>query len=245
MQPCTLNDDIALRIVRFLKLDTILSLSKVGAPIPASHDWTLKVWITTQTCQSFYRLSLSSLSFWINAVDAHQFPAPISTIRDHYRPEEVRYMARVICCYQDKIRGGRQQNGSNRAQDNTGIGLSSTTRIKFRQEGLVRMGSKGREGLLGVSSAFVQGHTADSLPWLVSVKEKIIRCDSIDEEYVTGIEWEADGLVDWFWKYDIMIERDGEEGTGRPKEYLIITFLTNGSATIIHGGAGPPGGYQE
>lgn len=178
-------------------------------------------------------------------MDAHQFPVPISTIRDNYRPEEVRYMARVICCYQDKIRGRGRRKWPNQALENTGIGLSSTTRIKFRQEGLVRMASKGREGLLGVSSALVQGHTADSLPWLISVKEKTIRCDSIDEEYVTGIEWEADGLVDWFWKYDILTERGGGEGSGRLKEYAIITFLTNGSVTIIHGGTGPPGGYQE
>lgn len=154
-------------------------------------------------------------------------------------------MVRVVCCYQDKIRGVRQKKGFIRAQGNAGIGLSSTIRIKFRQEGLVRMASKGREGLLGVSSALVQGHTADSLPWLISVKEKTIRCDSIDEEYVTGIEWEADGLVDWFWKYDILTERDGEEGSGKLKEYVIITFLTNGSVTIIQGGTGPPGGYQE
>jgi hypothetical protein len=93
----------------------------------------------------------------------------------------------------------------------------------------VRMSSKGREGLLGVSSAMVQGHTADSLPWLISVKGKTIRCDSIDEEYVTGVEWEADGLVDWFWKYDILTERDGGEGSGRLKEYVTVTFLTNGS----------------
>lgn len=155
-------------------------------------------------------------------------------------------MVRVICCYRDKIDGGRQKRGSNRVQESKGIGLCSTTRIKFRQEGLVRMASKGREGLLGVSSALVQGNTADSLPWLISVKEKIIRCDSIDEEYVTGIEWEADGFVDWFWRYDILAERDGEEGGGRLKEYVVITFLTNGSVTIIHGGGtGPPGGHQE
>jgi hypothetical protein len=157
-------------------------------------------------------------------------------------------MARVICCYQDKIGGGRQKKRSILAQGNTGIGLSSTARIKFRQEGLARMASKGREGLLGVSSALVQGYTPDSLPWLISVKEKIIRCDSIDEEYVTGIEWEADGMVDWFWKYDILTERDGENGDGELKEYVTITFLTNGSVTIIQGfqgGTGPPGGYQE
>lgn len=180
----------------------------------------------------------------MNALDAHQFPVPTSTIRDHYRPEEVRYIVRVICCYQDKIRGSGMKM-FNLAQENAGIGLSSTTRIKFRQEGLVRMASKGREGLLGVSSALVQGYTADSLPWLISFKEKIIRCDSIDEEYVTGFEWEADGFVDWLWKYDILTERDVEDGGGRLKEYAIITFLTNGSVTIFQGGTGPPGGYQE
>lgn len=178
-------------------------------------------------------------------MDAHQFPAPIPTIRDHYRPEEVRYMARVICCYQEKIRGGGREKGSNRTLENTGIGLSSTTRIKFRQEGLARMASKGQEGLLGLSSALVQGHTADSLPWLISVKEKFIRCDSIDEEYVTGMEWEADGMVDWFWKYDILTERDGQEGSsGRLKEYAIITFLTNGSVAAARAATGLPAGHQ-
>lgn len=155
-------------------------------------------------------------------------------------------MARVISCYQDKIRGGRQKKRSILAQANTGIGLSSTTRIKFRQKGLARMASKGREGLLGVSSALVQGYTADSLPWLISVKEKVIRCDSMHEEYVTGVEWEANGWVDWFWRYDILTERDEEEGSGgRLKEYAVITFLTNGSVAILQGGAEPPGGYQE
>ena len=155
-------------------------------------------------------------------------------------------MARVICCYQDKIGGGRPKQRSTLARGNTGIGLSSTTRIKFRQEGLARMASNGREGVLGMSSALVQGYTADSLPWLISVKEKIIRCDSMDEEYVIGIEWEADGLIDWFWKYDILTERDEEERGGRLKEYVVIT-LTNGSrvSNILQGGTEPPGGYQE
>jgi hypothetical protein len=107
------------------------------------------------------------------------------------------------------------------------------------------MSSRGREALLGVSSALVQGYTADSLPWLISVKDKIIRCDSIDEEYVTGIEWEADGLVDWFWKYDIVTERDEKEGGGRLREYVIVTFLTNGSVSFLQNIPGHPGGYQE
>ena len=172
---------------------------------------------------------------------------PISSIRDHYRAEEVRYMVRVISCYQDKIRDGGRKRGLDlgKAPEKKGIELSSTTRIKFRQEGLVRMSSGGREALLGVSSALVQGYTADSLPWLISVKDKIIRCDSIDEEYVTGIEWEADGLVDWFWRYDILTERDGIDGNGRLREYVIVTFLTNGSVSFIQGIPGHPGGYQE
>ncbi|KAF9643606.1 hypothetical protein BDM02DRAFT_3191403 [Thelephora ganbajun] len=220
MQEYTLNDDITLKVVSHLDLSTILSLSR--------------------TCQRIYQLSLSSLSFWINAADAHQFPVPISAIRDHYEPEEVRYMARVISCYQYKIRGGGRTERSNR-----GVGLSSATRVKFRQEGLVRLSSKGQEGLLGVSSAMVQGYTADSLPWLISVKGKTIRCDSIDEEYITGVEWEADGLVDWFWRYDILTERD-REGSGRLREYVTVTFLTNGSYTnLLQSTAGPPGSYQE
>jgi len=166
-------------------------------------------------------------------VDAHQFPVPTSTIRDYYRPKEVRYMARVISCYQHKIRGGSQTKHSDQGRENRGVGLSSTTRIKFRQEGLVRLSSKGREGLLGVSSAMVQGYTAGSLAWLISVKDKTIRCDSIDEEYITGVEWEADGLVDWFWKYDILTERDRGEDSGRLREYVTVTFLTNGSVTSL------------
>ncbi|KAF9777866.1 hypothetical protein BJ322DRAFT_1094779 [Thelephora terrestris] len=225
MQRHVLNDDIILKIVCFLELGTVLSFSRAY--------------------QSIYRLSLSSVLFWINATDAHQFPVPISAIRDHYRAEEVRYMARVISCYQNKIRGVGRERGPSKTLVPKGIELSSTTRIKFRQEGLARMSSRGREALLGVSSALVQGYTADSLPWLISVKDKIIRCDSIDEEYVTGIEWEADGLVDWFWKYDIVTERDETEGGGRLREYVIVTFLTNGSVSFLQNIPGHPGGYQE
>ena len=115
----------------------------------------------------------------------------------------------------------------------------------------MRLSSNGQEGLLGVSSAMVQGHTVDSLPWLISVKGKTIRCDSIDEDYITGVEWEADGMIDWFWKYDILTERDGgeggEEGRGRLKEYVTVTFMTNGSYTNLLQGTttGPPGNDQE
>ena len=98
----------------------------------------------------------------------------------------------------------------------------------------MQLSSKGQERILGVSSAMVQGYTADSLPWLISVKGKTIRCDSIDEKYITGVEWEADGFVDWFWKYDILTERDRGEGGGRLKEYVTITFLTaNGAVTNL------------
>ena len=114
----------------------------------------------------------------------------------------------------------------------------------------MQLSSNGPEGLLGVSSAMVQGHTADSLPWLISVKGKTIRCDSIDDDYITGVEWEADGMVDWFWKHDILTERDiregGGEGRGRLKEYVTVTFMTNGSYTnLLQGSTGPPGNYQE
>lgn len=154
-------------------------------------------------------------------------------------------MARVISCYQHKIRGDSQTKLSDQGQRNRGVGLSSTTRIKFRQEGLARLTFGGQGGLLGVSSAMVQGYTADSLPWLISVKGKTIRCDSIDEEYITGVEWEADGFVDWFWKYDILTERD-RGGGGRLKEYVTVTFLTNGAVTtLLQGMAGPTNGYQE
>lgn len=159
-------------------------------------------------------------------------------------------MARVISCYQHKIRGGGRTKLPDQGVESRGVGLSSTTRIKFRQEGLARLSSKGQEGLLGVSSAMVQGYTADSLPWLISVKDKTIRCDSIDEEYIIGVEWEADELIDWFWKYDILTERDrGEDGgvgNGRLKEYVIVTFLTNGSHTnLLQSTTGPVGSYQE
>ena len=94
-----------------------------------------------------------------------------------------------------------------------------------------------------MTPAMIQGYTADSLPWLISVKGKTIRCDSIDEEHITGVEWEADGLVDWFWKYDILSERDGE---GRLKEHVTITFLTNGSVTsLLKATTGPTQDYQE
>jgi len=158
-------------------------------------------------------------------------------------------MAWVISCYQHKIRGGGRTRRSDQGPELRGIGLSSTTRIKFRQEGLVRLSSNGQEGLLGVSSAMVQGYTVDSLPWLISVKGKTIRCDSIDEDYITGVEWEADGMVDWFWKHDILTERDGGVGgRGRLKEYVTITFMTNGSYTNLLQGSSmtaPPGNYQE
>ena len=49
-----------------------------------------------------------------------------------------------------------------------------------------------------MSSATVQGYTSESVPWLISVKGKTIRCSSIYEKYITGVEWEADGLVNWF-----------------------------------------------
>lgn len=174
-------------------------------------------------------------------MDAHQFPVSISTIRDHFGPEDVRYMARVIACYQQKIKGG-QTRRSDRGRETPGVGLSSTTRIKFRQDGLVRLSSKGQEGLLGVSSAMVQGYTPDSLPWLISVKSKTIRCDSIDEGYVTGVEWEADGLVDWFWKHDVLTERNG----GKLREYVMVTFLTDGAVTnLLQSSTEPPRSYQE
>ena len=155
-------------------------------------------------------------------------------------------MVRVISCYQDKIRGGSHAERSDQEQENRGVWLTSTTRIKFRQEGLVQLSAGGQGGLLGVSSAMVQGYTADSLPWLISVKDKTIRCDSIDEEYITGVEWEADGFIDWFWKYDILTERDGEGGSGRSKEYVTITFLTNGAVTnLLQGVTGPTKTDQE
>ena len=154
-------------------------------------------------------------------------------------------MARVISCYQRKIRGSDHAKGSDQGQENRGVGLSSTTRIKFRQEGLVRLPSKGQKGVVGVSSAMVQGYTADSLPWLISVKGKTIRCDSIDEEYITGVEWEADGFVDWFWKCDILTERD-REGSGRLKEYVTITFFTDGAVTdLLQSMTEPTRIYQE
>lgn len=42
MQSRVLNEDITLKIVRFLDLNSILLLSKVGAPVTASQRWTLK-----------------------------------------------------------------------------------------------------------------------------------------------------------------------------------------------------------
>jgi len=155
-------------------------------------------------------------------------------------------MARVISCYQHKIRGSGHAKSPDQERENQGVGLSSTARIKFRQEGLVRLSSKGKEGLLGVSSAMVQGHTINSLPWLISVKGKTIRCDSIDEEYITGVGWEANGLVDWFWKCSILTERDRGGGGGRLKEYVVITFLTDGAATnLLHNPIEPTRTYQE
>jgi len=155
-------------------------------------------------------------------------------------------MALVISCYQHKIKGGGRMEHSTRGPGNRGVGLSSTTQIKFRQEGLVRLSSKGQEGLLGVSSAMVQGYTADSLPWLITVKDNTIRCDSIDEEYIVGVEWEADESVDWFWKHDIFVERDGGEWGGRLREYVTVTFLTNGSVTnLLQSATGPVRSYQE
>ena len=155
-------------------------------------------------------------------------------------------MARVISCYQHKIRSGGRTKRSDKGPESRGVGLLSTTRIMFRQEGLVRLSSKGK--LLGVSSAMVQGYTADSLPWLISVKAKTIRCDSIDEEYITGVEWETDGFVDWVWRYDILTERDrGEDGvgSGRLREYVTVTFLTNGSyASLFQSSTGPVGTDQ-
>ena len=94
----------------------------------------------------------------------------------------------------------------------------------------------------------IQGYTTDSLPWLISVKGKTIRCDSIDDEYITGVEWEADGLVDWFWKHDILTERDRGEDDRRLREYVTVTFLTNGSATSLlqtQSTTDPTRNYQE
>lgn len=154
-------------------------------------------------------------------------------------------MARVISCYQHKIRGSGQTERPNQGQENQGIGLSSMTRIKFRQQGLVRLLSKGKEVFLDVTSVMVQGYTPDSLPWLVSVNGRTIRCDSIDEEYITGVEWEADGLVDLFWKYDILTERDGGEGGGKLKEYVTITFLTDEAVTnMLQNPAEPTRSFQ-
>ena len=98
---------------------------------------------------------------------------------------------------------------------------------------------------LDVTSVMVQGYTPDSLPWLVSVNGRTIRCDSIDEEYITGVEWEADGLVDLFWKYDILTERDGGEGGGKLKEYVTITFLTDEAVTnMLQNPAEPTRSFQ-
>lgn len=153
-------------------------------------------------------------------------------------------MARVITCYQKKIEGEGQE-GSKPLPESRKMRLSSVTRVKFRQEDLVRMASKGQDGLVGVSSTLVQGHTPDSLPWLISVRETVIRCDSIDEEFVVGTKWDADGMVNWNWRYDIIADRDADTG-GKLREYVIITFLTsNGATTLIQKFGHDAAGYKE
>lgn len=83
----------------------------------------------------------------------------------------------------------------------------------------MRLSSKGKEGLLGAYSAVVLGCAPNSLPCLISVKGKTIRCDSINEEYITGGEWETGGLVVRFRGNDILTERDG----GKSRECVTVT----------------------
>jgi len=56
-------------------------------------------------------------------------------------------------------------------------------------------------------------------------------------------------LIDWFWKYDVLVERDrwaGGKCSGRLREYVTVTFLTNGSTTnLLQSTAGPARNYQE
>lgn len=152
-------------------------------------------------------------------------------------------MARVICCYQKKVRSRSQKRSFGRVLGNEGIKLSSTTRIRLRQNGSAWLPLKG-QGLSGVTFALVQGYTAGSLPWLISIKNETILCDSIHEEYITGVEWEVGGLVDRFWKYDVVTERDGG-AVGKLKEYAVVTFSTRASAASDQDANGTGDNFQE
>jgi hypothetical protein len=78
----------------------------------------------------------------------------------------------------------------------------------------------------GISSSFVQGHTPQSLPWLVTVRGSILRCNCLDPKYDVDIEWNAESIIDWFWRCDITLT--SVEGVS--KESIIVTITTNDSS---------------
>jgi hypothetical protein len=100
------------------------------------------------------------------------------------------------------------------------------SRFRLRSDGVRRIASDDLSSPWGTSSAFIQGHTPGSLPWLVTIKGSILRCHCLDQKYDVGVEWDAESIIDWFWRCDIALS----SAEGVSKESIIITFTTNDSA---------------
>jgi hypothetical protein len=97
------------------------------------------------------------------------------------------------------------------------------SRCRLRNEGLLQLVGENPTSASGVSSAFVQGFTENSLPWLVTVKGSILRCDCLDEKYSIGVQWDADFIIDWFWRCDIYQLKDTPES-------IFVSLTTNDSS---------------
>lgn len=148
------------------------------------------------------------MSFWIYATDVYRLPITLShIINNKISAENVRYMALVV----HRMNRGRNKRSTLKA-----------TQIELRGQldGLRRLTSDPlNPQLIGTTSMFVQGYKSGSLPWLITMKGNILRCDCIDEAYEIGVEWEAQAPIDWFWRCDIAYS-SGDE-------HLVVALTTN------------------
>lgn len=150
------------------------------------------------------------MSFWIHATDIYRLPVPLShIIHDKTSAENLRYMALVVSTHTTNL---KQLN----------ISEPEATQIELRGQfdGLRRsIGNPLNPRFVGATSMFVQGYKPGSLPWLVTVKGNILRCDFLDGGYDAGVEWKSQAQIDWFWRCDIPYS-SGDE-------YLVVVLTTN------------------
>lgn len=121
----------------------------------------------------------------------------------------------------------------NRGRQNASALIATRIELRGQGGGLRRLvGDPLFPHWVGPTSMFIQGYKSGSLPWLVTVRGNIVRCDCLDRAYDNGVEWDAKTPfdVEWLWRCDIAYS-SGDE-------HVVVTLTTNAFGRDLNGMGG-------